>query len=91
MRWIEIIHLRATRVPELDELLNGMVQSLEQDGVDFEAYRRTGIDTDFSIHFKHQTAGGSTPDPTLGDRLAAILGEYGLVSRSSWTEFSSVD
>ena len=91
MRWIEIIQVRTVGESALDALAELLCHSLEDEGLEVTVYRHATVPTDLAVHLAHETGGDGAPDRTLGERLAATLGELGLVSHSLWVEAVSWD
>ena len=87
MKTLEIIHLRQTG-EDLQGLL-GLVRKsvdLEPDPIEVRIYRHTRLETDLAIHIHGETQQGADGASSLGQRLAWVLREHGMVEHSHWIE-----
>jgi hypothetical protein len=86
MSILEIIHLRSSIEP-IDALADHIRESIWAEGHGSDVatlYRRHGLETDVSVHIRHDAAAGLTSP--LAVHLAHALKEYGLVEHSVWEE-----
>ena len=51
-----------------------------------KAYSRVMMDADFSIHLYHDSKEVDISGSPLGQRLASVLNEFGLVNHNVWVE-----
>ncbi|MCP4367876.1 MAG: hypothetical protein GY797_07160 [Deltaproteobacteria bacterium] len=90
MKWIEIIGIRSVEShrkileSELQRLIDEMDKGRKKQVT--MAYRRSFINTDFSIHIHNDTKKVENGGSRLGLCLANALKEFGLVNHSIWFE-----
>ena len=88
MKWTEVVQLRAADShltileSRLKELIHTIGNKSRRQGV--MIYRRSLINTDYSIHILHDSSKVESQGSHLGLQLAAALKEYGLVNHSIW-------
>ncbi len=75
--------------PGLVDRLEAMKDAIESMGAEIRLYRHAIVATDLAVHIVHRGSLPDRPDTALGDRVAALLEDYGLVSRSLWVRIAS--
>ncbi len=93
MKWIEIITLRSTS----DDLEALDIKSLVAIKDDYHSgkleqmkvYRRCGMDTDLSVHFRWNSERVEPTGSKTALHLMQLLKENGLVNHSIWREEAS--
>jgi hypothetical protein len=88
MQWIEIIELRTRShrgvLQELDVESFLTDASLAVKPCAISIYRHGSIETDFSIHLIYDSKQADIHGSALGERLASLLKEFGLVNHTVW-------
>ena len=90
MKWLEIVELRATknRKTMLESLLKNLFNEVGA-GAQKQAiriYSLVTVDTDFSVHLRHDSEMVETTGSPLGLQIKSALKEFGLVSHTIWRE-----
>lgn len=90
MRWLEIIELRSvgTNRTEMELQLNSLIDDVNQKmrQQKIKVYSHIAVETDFSIHLHNDSNNTDIGGSSLGQRLANVLKEFGLVNHSVWVE-----
>ncbi|MCK4446085.1 MAG: hypothetical protein KAW56_03280 [Candidatus Marinimicrobia bacterium] len=86
MKWLEIIELRfgGNNRERLESQLQTLIDEAKQQAI--KVYSHVTVETDFSIHLRHDSKRADVSGSPLGLRLASVLKEYGLVNHSVWIE-----
>ena len=84
MEWLEIIELRSA--PGSEGLLESQLESLAASGrgSGITIYRRVNLNTDFSIHIRHESPVTNDRGSALGLQLVRALSPCGLVNHTVW-------
>ena len=91
MKWLETIELRSAGSNNksvelhLRELINNIDIQAEKPEIKF--YTIALIDSDFCIHFFHDTEEIEKDGSRLGQSIVSALKEHGLVNHSIWLIF----
>ena len=92
MGWLEIIELRSLEISreEMEDNLRKLVRDFSRNNNDLEikAYRRIDVGTDASIHILNRSTKHASTVSEIGEKLKAILKEYGYVSHRAWSELN---
>jgi hypothetical protein len=92
MKILEIIEFRSavSNPKELQSLIHGLIDDIGEEArkMGITAYSHFAIETDFSIHLRHDRGKLEKSGSPLGLRIASSLKEYGLVNHSIWAEMS---
>ena len=93
MRWFEIIELRHVnnkrKILEAD--LKSLIEELntETDQPTISIYSRIAEDSEFCIHFHHNSKCIKNNGSQLGLQLVSTLKDYGLINHKVWVEHLS--
>ena len=89
MKWLEIIELRfgGSNREMLESHLKKLINEAKRQSI--KVYCHVTVETDFSIHLKHDSKRADVSGSPLGLQLASALKEYGLVNHSVWIEMHS--
>ena len=89
MRRLEIIQVRTAQKNQLllEQYLAGWLAQVSggTQAQNITIYRHVSVETDFSIHLRHDSE-TEQADLALGERLASALREFGLVNHAVWIE-----
>lgn len=89
MKWLEIIEIRITG-KDHDLVGSYLTQLYEQITKEskhqIKILNKYNLDTDFSIHLKHDSSEIKQSGSTLGQSIIAVLKEHGMVNHTIWME-----
>ncbi len=90
MGCLEIIELRSSEISreEIEGNLRKLVKDFSRNnkGLEIKAYKRIDVGTDSSIHILNRSTNSDSTVSEIGEKLKAILKEYGYVSHRVWSE-----
>ena len=90
MKWVEILNLRSAGVPResIEQEIPRSVAEVDRSNnlVAIRIYRHATLDTDLGVHLLFESPGPEMRPSALGQRLAAALKGFGLVSHSVWIQ-----
>ncbi len=90
MKWIEVIELRASGANRdiLESTIERLVKEVdgEKDGPTIKSYIRGVMDTDYSVHLRHNSQAVEKEGSALGLHIAGAIKPFGLVNHSTWVE-----
>jgi hypothetical protein len=92
MAWLEIIQIRAVGSNRelLESQLKLLIDQVNQGAkhTTTKVYKHVTLETDFSIHFFHDSDKTDTKCSFICTRLVASLKNFGLVNHTVWVEKS---
>ena len=90
MGWLEIIELRSSEISreKMEDNLRKLVRDFSRinNELEIKAYKRIDVGTDSSIHILSRSTKSVSTASEIGEKLKAILKEYGYVSHIVWSE-----
>lgn len=89
MKWLEIIEMRITSKDR--DLVNSFLRQLYQQVIKENKHQirilnKYNLDTDFSVHLKHDSSDINQNGSALGQNILSALKEHGIVNHSIWME-----
>jgi len=86
MKTLEIVHLRlAWKDP--GDLVGAIRDTLGKEGqMEVRVYRHSRFEGDIHVHLYRDEGEGGTEASELGDQLASMLRNHGMVDHSVWVE-----
>ena len=93
MNWLEIIELRTVNGThkKMESKIRSIIEDFRDSAKDhiIRVYNRFGLESDITIHIKHQSEKPDINGSLAGMQLVETLKKFGLINYSTWIERSS--